>query len=194
MFAFGFLVIAVGVWLGSSAVQNRSPIGTIEAIIKDPKNVRTTLLTSKGTGYQSTTGTAVKGGTWPVGVPLTAASSAAVGAGASPVAAAAVAYATAQVGKPYLWGASGPNAFDCSGLCYAAYKSAGMTIPRTTTTQLLAGKPVSKSDLMPGDLVFPYPGHVFMYSGGGATIEAPRTGQNVKIGTVYGFMTARRYA
>lgn len=106
----------------------------------------------------------------------------------------AVAFAKAQVGKPYKWGATGPNAFDCSGLMYAAYKSAGVTIPRTTAAMLASRNMirVKKANLVAGDIVFPYVGHCFMYIGNGEAVEAPHTGENVHITNMYAFMTARR--
>ena len=106
----------------------------------------------------------------------------------------AIAFARAQIGKPYRWGGTGPDAYDCSGLVQAAYKSAGVNLPRTTTLMLTVGKPVAKADLAPGDLVFPDPGHVQLYTGGGNQVEAPRAGENVVERPMWGFMTARRVA
>src|SRR5690606_19079030 len=73
-------------------------------------------------------------------------------------AAAAIAFAKAQLGKPYVYGAEGPDAYDCSGLVQAAWKAAGVSIPRVTTDQFAAGTKVSTSQLQPGDLVFYYAG------------------------------------
>ncbi|MGK2309410.1 NlpC/P60 family protein [Cutibacterium sp. V947] len=93
---------------------------------------------------------------------------------------AALGFALAQVGKPYVWGGTGPNGFDCSGLMMAAWARAGLSIPRTAAEQFRVGTPVPMSDLQPGDLVFFYPGisHVGMYIGGGRFVHAsnPRTG------------------
>lgn len=94
---------------------------------------------------------------------------------------AAVAYARKQIGKPYVWGAEGPNSFDCSGLTMRAWGAAGVTIPRTTTFQHTIGKNVKGGPYAPGDLIFPAPGHVQLYAGGGQVIEAPRTGLNVRL-------------
>lgn len=90
----------------------------------------------------------------------------------------AVAFAHGAIGKPYVWGATGPNAFDCSGLTQAAWQAAGVSLPRTTYTQINAGQRVSRSELAPGDLVFFYSGisHVGLYIGGGQMIHAPRPG------------------
>ncbi|GBG04127.1 C40 family peptidase [Lactobacillus rodentium] len=93
--------------------------------------------------------------------------------------------AKAQIGKPYVWGASGPNSFDCSGLTsYAFSKGAGKNIGRTTYVQLNAGKRVSVSQLQPGDLVFWGNYHVGIYLGNNQYIHAPQPGQSVKIATI----------
>jgi cell wall-associated NlpC family hydrolase len=112
--------------------------------------------------------------------------------GASAAAQSAIRFALAQVGKPYKWGATGPNAYDCSGLVCAAFKSGGVTLPRTTYLQASVGKRVSKADLMPGDLVFPDPGHVQIYLGNGRVVESPHTGAFVRVVNMWGFWTARR--
>jgi peptidoglycan DL-endopeptidase CwlO len=100
----------------------------------------------------------------------------------SSAAARAVAYARAQLGKPYVWGAEGPNSFDCSGLTMTAWRSAGVSIPRVAQEQYNIGGHVSQSELEPGDLVFfgsPIH-HVGLYVGNGTMIEAPYTGQVVR--------------
>jgi cell wall-associated NlpC family hydrolase len=94
----------------------------------------------------------------------------------SPRAARAVAFALAQRGKPYRWGAEGPGAFDCSGLTWAAWRAAGRTIPRTAAGQL-AGLPRARGRLQPGDLVIyrtngPSRRHVAMVVGHGRMVEA----------------------
>ncbi|MFD3327687.1 NlpC/P60 family protein [Streptomyces sp. NPDC058701] len=98
-------------------------------------------------------------------------------------AARAVAFAYGAIGKPYVWGATGPGSFDCSGLTQAAWKSAGVALPRTTYTQINAGRRVSRDQLAPGDLVFFYSGitHVGMYIGNGQMIHAPRPGSTVRV-------------
>lgn len=108
----------------------------------------------------------------------------------------AVLYALAQIGKPYVWGGTGPGGYDCSGLCYAAYAAAGVTIPRTSQAQWFGiGQNVDVSQLVPGDLVFynmgeqagvPGPGHVVMYIGGGNVVEAAHTGTNISQHPMYG--------
>ncbi|WP_461027195.1 C40 family peptidase [Streptomyces sparsus] len=117
---------------------------------------------------------------------------------ASARAATAIAYARTALGKPYVWGATGPNAYDCSGLTQAAWRAAGVALPRTTYTQVNAGRRVSRSQLAPGDLVFFYSGlsHVGLYIGGGQMIHAPRPGAPVRIAplTEMPFNTAVRPA
>ncbi|MGW1766419.1 NlpC/P60 family protein [Streptomyces sp. NPDC002073] len=101
-------------------------------------------------------------------------------------AAQAVAFAYGAIGSPYVWGATGPRAFDCSGLTQAAWRSAGVSLPRTTYTQINAGRRVSRSQLAPGDLIFFYSGvsHVGLYIGGGKMIHAPRPGSTVRIAPI----------
>jgi cell wall-associated NlpC family hydrolase len=104
----------------------------------------------------------------------------------------AVAFAMAQIGRPYLWGAAGPSAYDCSGLMLAAYRSAGIYLPRVSRAQWYAGPHVGLGELAPGDLVFfaynvGAPStihHVGMYIGGGAMVEAPYTGARVRTASI----------
>jgi cell wall-associated NlpC family hydrolase len=94
-----------------------------------------------------------------------------------------VAFAKAQIGKPYVFGATGPGSYDCSGLTYAAWKSVGVQLDRTSQAQFHDGVPVSQGDLQPGDLVFFYsssPSHVGIYVGNGTIIHAPRPGRSVE--------------
>ncbi|MFD5611035.1 NlpC/P60 family protein [Kitasatospora sp. NPDC127060] len=102
---------------------------------------------------------------------------------ASGRAAAIIAFAQAQLGKPYGWSRSGPDSFDCSGLTSQAYKAAGVTIPRISQDQWNAGARISRDALQPGDLVFFYDDihHVGIYIGDGKMIHAPRTGKNVEV-------------
>lgn len=93
----------------------------------------------------------------------------------------AVAFAYAQIGKPYQWGATGPYSYDCSGLVQAAWAYAGVAIPRDTYSQWAALPHISTTDLQPGDLMyFDGVGHVAMYVGGGYMIDAPQTGETVR--------------
>ncbi|MGC9438882.1 NlpC/P60 family protein [Streptomyces sp. WG5] len=95
----------------------------------------------------------------------------------------AVAYATAQVGKPYQWGAEGPKAYDCSGLTSQAWMSAGQAIPRTSQQQWKQLERVDIEDMRPGDLIiyFDDASHVGMYVGDGSVVHAPRPGRSITI-------------
>jgi cell wall-associated NlpC family hydrolase len=94
----------------------------------------------------------------------------------------AVAFAYAQIGKPYVWGATGPDSYDCSGLVQRAWAQAGVSIPRTTYDQWAALPHISMSALQPGDLIYYNgEGHVAMFVGKGMIIDAPRTGLNVEL-------------
>jgi cell wall-associated NlpC family hydrolase len=93
----------------------------------------------------------------------------------------AVAFAYAQLGKPYVWGATGPGSYDCSGLVQAAWASGGVSIPRVTYDQWSALPHIATSSLQPGDLLYYNgEGHVSMYVGNGYIIDAPRTGLDVQ--------------
>jgi len=116
----------------------------------------------------------------------------AAGRGGSAIAARATAFALAQVGKPYQWAATGPGSFDCSGLTQAAYRSAGLAIPRVAAAQWSSGQHVDLGDLQRGDLVFfAYDRqnpttihHVAMYLGDGLMVEAPFTGVDVRVSSI----------
>ncbi|GAA4095368.1 NlpC/P60 family protein [Nocardioides kongjuensis] len=102
---------------------------------------------------------------------------------ASGRAAAAIKYALAQVGDAYVWGAAGPNAFDCSGLTMMAYAQANVSLPHSSRAQYGSGTHVAKSDLQPGDLVFYYSpiSHVAIYLGNGLIVHAANPGAGVKV-------------
>ncbi|MEV7523209.1 NlpC/P60 family protein [Streptomyces sp. NPDC091371] len=95
----------------------------------------------------------------------------------------AVQFATAQIGKPYVWGAVGPDSYDCSGLTSQAWRAAGKGIPRTSQEQLRLLPKVALKDMRPGDLIvyFDDASHIGMYIGDGAMVHAPRPGRNVTI-------------
>ncbi|GAA2695669.1 C40 family peptidase [Streptomyces violaceolatus] len=109
-----------------------------------------------------------------------------VGTEAGPAGRRAIAFATAQIGKPYVWGAEGPDAFDCSGLTSQAWLHAGVAIPRTSQEQWRRLKHVPISRMRPGDLViyFSDASHVGIYVGNGQIIQAPRPGRNVYVSPV----------
>ncbi|MFC9649317.1 NlpC/P60 family protein [Streptomyces sp. NPDC056937] len=137
--------------------------------------------TGTGTGTGSGTGTSGGSGTGTSG-----------GTGASDgsyatKAAKVLSFARAQKGKPYVWGATGPSSYDCSGLTQAAWKEAGVELPRTTWDQVKAGTRVATEDLLPGDLVFFYDdiSHVGIYIGDGMMIHAPKPGANVREESIY---------
>ncbi|UKY51993.1 C40 family peptidase [Streptomyces inhibens] len=95
----------------------------------------------------------------------------------------AISYATAQIGKDYVWGAEGPDTFDCSGLTLRAWEAGGRTIPRTSQEQWRQLHRVDLKDMRPGDLIiyFSDASHVGMYIGDGAIVHAPRPGRQVTI-------------
>lgn len=104
----------------------------------------------------------------------------------------AVSFALRQVGKPYIWGATGPNGYDCSGLVVAAYRSIGISLPHFTGDLLRRGTPVSRASLRPGDLVFLSSSHVGLAIGGDRVVVAPQSGENVKVQTIYAYYAGRR--
>ncbi|MFI1830253.1 NlpC/P60 family protein [Streptomyces sp. NPDC020412] len=95
----------------------------------------------------------------------------------------AVAFATAQLGKPYEWGAEGPGSYDCSGLTSKAWEAAGITVPRTSQEQWRQLPKVDIKDMRPGDLIIYHAdaSHVGMYVGDGAIVHSPRPGRTVTI-------------
>ncbi|MEV7774418.1 C40 family peptidase [Kitasatospora sp. NPDC086791] len=104
---------------------------------------------------------------------------------------AAVDYALAQLGKPYVWGGDGPSGYDCSGLVQQAYRRAGIGLPRVADDQYAATTPISAGQLRRGDLVFWSDSgrasgihHVGIYLGGGTFVEAPRPGKTVRVSTL----------
>ncbi|RNL86367.1 C40 family peptidase [Halostreptopolyspora alba] len=99
-------------------------------------------------------------------------------------------FAYAQIGKPYSYGATGPDSFDCSGLTMRAWGSAGVNLPRTTYAQAEVGQRInSMGALQPGDLVFFYEdlGHMGIYAGDGQMVHAPRSGRNVEVVSLAGY-------
>ncbi len=114
---------------------------------------------------------------------------------------AAVAFARAQLGEPYVWGAAGPGSWDCSGLTMGAWRAGGKYLPHYSVAQYEQSTPISASSLQPGDLVFwgssSSPSsiyHVALYIGGGQIIHAPRTGRPVSQESMYYWTTPNFYA
>ena len=105
---------------------------------------------------------------------------------------AAVRYAEAQLGKPYEWGGTGPDAYDCSGLAMMAERAAGISIPRTSQEQWAALPHITRGQLRPGDLVFyagsdgtvTDPGHVVIYIGHGDVIQAYAQGVPIEVSSL----------
>jgi cell wall-associated NlpC family hydrolase len=144
-----------------------------------------TLLAAQRTATSQTAGPTGNGGR------LAAAPLPAVGRGAR----AAVAAALSRVGLPYVWGAAGPSAFDCSGLTMWAWAQAGVSLPHFSGAQYAAGQHIPISQVQPGDLVFfSNPGeHEAMYIGGGQIVEAAHSGVPVRVIPLYGqFVLASR--
>lgn len=125
-----------------------------------------------------------------------------IGQAPSSQAATVIAFARAQLGKPYLWGGTGPDSYDCSGLTGAAYAAAGIHLPRVAAQQWFAGPHVSLGQLQPGDLLFwaadlADPAtihHVAIYLGGGLMLAAPHSGAVIRVQPVYldGYLGATR--
>jgi cell wall-associated NlpC family hydrolase len=107
-------------------------------------------------------------------------------------------YAYKFLGKPYVYGAAGPNAFDCSGLTQYIYNKFGVDISRTTYTQVGEGTKVNRSDLKAGDLVFfnteGSTSHVGIYVGNGEFIHAPRTGKPVMVSSLSDGYYSQKYS
>ncbi|WP_327133261.1 NlpC/P60 family protein [Streptomyces sp. NBC_01343] len=150
---------------------------TVEGKLDTAKRLLSKLTAEERAAYE-----AQSGGAAPAGAPSTAPPAPVDGSRA----ARAVAFAYGAIGKPYVWGATGPGSFDCSGLTQAAWRSAGVSLPRTTYTQINAGQRVSRDQLAPGDLVFFYSGvtHVGLYIGNGQMIHAPRPGSTVRVAPI----------
>jgi len=151
----------------------------LEVIVTSPA-----WLSCGGDGLPRPSGVMIKAGSLPAGY--------AIPAGATDAERRAISFALAQLGKPYVFGATGPESFDCSGLTMAAWAAAGVALPHYTVAQYAVGVPVAAPSLLrPGDLIFipgsdgslvpPNPQHVGLYLGHGLVIEAPQTGDVVKI-------------
>ncbi|MFG2359517.1 NlpC/P60 family protein [Streptomyces sp. NPDC048521] len=148
-----------------------------------------------GTGFPSD-----PTGTGPFAASASGSSAIATGSGSLPLpppapespralrAAKAIAFARAQLGKPCVWGATGPDSYDCSSLTQAAWKAAGVTLPRAAHEQALAGAPVTLTGLEPGDLVlfFDDDRHVGLHVGDGMMVHAPGPGSSIREESIYG--------
>jgi len=104
---------------------------------------------------------------------------------------AVVGIAMAQVGKPYVWAAAGPDSFDCSGLIVYAFAQIGISLPHSSYALWDLGVPVSEDQLEPGDILFfDGLGHVGMYIGGGEFVQAPHTGTDVQVTPLSSYQNA----
>lgn len=104
----------------------------------------------------------------------------------------AVRAALSRLGRPYVWGATGPDQFDCSGLTQWSYARAGIHLDRTTYQQIHDGVPIPRSHVRPGDLVFPTAGHVQLAIGNNLVVEAPHSGATVRISPLGAGVQIRR--
>lgn len=105
----------------------------------------------------------------------------------------ALAFALAQIGEPYVYGGTGPNGWDCSGLVMKSWAAAGVSIPRVVGPQIAAGQSVPMNKLQPGDIVaYGDMSHDGLYLGGGRVVHAPRPGKSVEITSLSGFTRAAR--
>ena len=104
----------------------------------------------------------------------------------------AVRAALSRLGRPYVWGATGPDQFDCSGLTQWSYARAGIHLDRTTYQQIYDGVPIPRWQVRPGDLVFPTAGHVQLAIGNNLVVEAPHSGATVRISPLGGGVQIRR--
>lgn len=123
--------------------------------------------------------------------PSQAAGAAGWSAGREALASQAVAFARAQLGKPYCWGGTGPGCFDCSGLVHAAWRAAGLTVPRSSGDQAAKLGHLPLGLAAPGDIVW-REGHVGLYVGDGLVIHAPRTGKTVTMEAASHYQLALR--
>jgi cell wall-associated NlpC family hydrolase len=175
----GVLSLFAGVYLIYASVTNQAPIQTLVAIVRDPANARQTLA-SRGAPISTR--------------PLTGRNAAIVEGGGGP---AIVAFARAQIGKPYASPGDSVNTWDCSGLTKAAVKAGtGINLVHSATAQSLdlRGRSVKREDLQAGDILFPTIGHCGVVSSPTTYIHAPTWGQVVKEQTIHGFISARRFS
>lgn len=184
MFPLGFILVAIGAILFDAAYRNRNPIEVVKTIINDPTNARGKIAALNGSGFPTASSTGSN----------SSPSSPGTASATSPQIAGVIAFARAQIGKPYVWGGTGPNGYDCSGLVQAAYASQGIRIGRVVSQQALDGVAVpNAASLQPGDIVMPTGlSHDQIYSGNGMIIEAANVKLGIREVPMWGFWRARR--
>jgi cell wall-associated NlpC family hydrolase len=168
----GFASITAGLWLIDSAYKNRAPVQTARDVLTNPNSA----LTKDGRIAKAV----------PTQTPQLISHGAAQPYGAATGDRAVVVnYARAQIGKPYVFAASGPNSFDCSGLVLAAYKQVGISLPHFVGMQAAMCKKTSQPQ--PGDIVFFGTSlhHDGIYAGNGQLIHAPEPGDVVKLSKIW---------
>jgi peptidoglycan DL-endopeptidase CwlO len=161
-----------------TSIQQESQVAKLESQIGQKRNqIEGKVTQIESSAYSQALSVANRTGTFPsIDIP-----------GPNTVGAEALRYALSKQGDPYVWGASGPDQFDCSGLVMWAYQQVGISLPHYTGDQYNSGEHVSQDQLEPGDLVFFYPdiSHVGMYIGDGMMVDAPDEGETVKVEQVY---------
>ena len=183
---FGVTLALTGSWLTYCAVKNVAPIQTLTAIIRTPQDARR-IIANRTYPIDGQPGATIPGAT----------------VSSSNAGAQIVAFARAQIGKPYVFGGTGNPGWDCSGLTQAALASVGVSVPHSAAAQLFStkGKKIQGSltdfsQMLPGDLIFPdYVGdHVGIYAGNGKIIHAPKPGSKVAEIPVWAIATVKRFA
>lgn len=184
---FSVTLALTGGWLTYCAVRNVAPIKTLTSIIRTPANARQ-IISNRYYPIDGAPGVSNPGAS-----PITSST-----AGAQ-----IVAFARAQIGKPYIFGGTGNPGWDCSGLTQAALASVGVKVTHSAAAQLLSpmgktikGSKTDQSQMLPGDLIFPdFVGdHVGIYAGNGKIIHAPKPGSTVQEIPIWAVATVKRFA
>lgn len=178
-----WLLMGGGLYLMVCSVQNRSPKDTLVSVLqgKQPSNEPWHPLPGYAYWVNPANEQVVEG----VGSSVGGVVGGAVSGNRRQ---AVIDFAMQQLGEPYVFGASGPDSWDCSGLTQKAYRSVGIKLPHHAASQGKMGTAVSEANAQPGDLVFwgPISGHTAIYLGNGKVIHAPHTGDVVKVANIWG--------